>query len=58
MSCTDTTGPRGTYGCACISGDSRACLLLRYGYQPNDEEPDRCECLCHDWRKEEDEDDE
>jgi hypothetical protein len=44
---TDAEGPRGTYGCACVSRSGHACAELRYGYR---EIPEPCECLCHDWR--------
>ena len=47
----DTSGPRGTYGCACVSRSGHACAELRYGYR---EIPEPCECLCHDWRDDDD----
>lgn len=51
---TDTTGPRGTYGCACVSRDARTCLIVRYGYRENMTRLDeRCECLCHQWSDDE-----
>ena len=28
---TDTSGPRGTYGCACLDRDSVQCAAIRYG---------------------------
>jgi hypothetical protein len=46
----DTSGQRGTYGCACVSRDARNCILQRYGWCGNfgrTEEP--CECICHQW---------
>lgn len=48
---TDAEGPRGTYGCACVSRSGHACAELRYGYR---EIPEPCECLCHDWRDDDD----
>lgn len=46
----DTDGPRGTYGCACVSDSARLCTLLRYGRDMDDrEQHDDCECLCHQW---------
>lgn len=44
---TDTTGPRGTYGCACLDRDARECMRMRYGFIGYSSE--RCECLCHQW---------
>lgn len=44
---TNTDGPRGTYGCACVSDSAQACAEIRYGYR---DIPEPCECLCHDWR--------
>ena len=29
----DQEGPRGTYGCACVSREARTCLIVRYGYR-------------------------
>lgn len=51
-SATDTSGPASTYGCACVCDNSFNCSLIRYGYRSNDGEPERCECLCHQWRNE------
>lgn len=49
----DTSGPRGTYGCACVSRDMRECILVRYrGLFDNLH--DYCECLCHHWEDEDD----
>lgn len=48
----DTSGPRGTYGCACVSRDARNCALLRYGY--HDCGDFRCECMCHEWGDDDD----
>jgi len=46
----DTSGPAGTYGCACVSRDARNCTLLRYGWCGNFGAADAaCECLCHQW---------
>lgn len=56
----DTEGPRGTYGCACVSRDARECMARRYpeltlGPQPDDMgeyiymHAERCQCLCHEW---------
>lgn len=62
---TDAEGPRGTYGCACVSRDARECMARRYpeltlGPQPDDMDEysymhaERCNCLCHDWSDEDD----
>ena len=48
---TNTSGPRGTYGCDCVSDSAHACAEIRCGYR---EIPDPCECLCHDWRDDDD----
>ena len=48
----DTEGPQGTYGCACLSHDAKMCTFLRYGMDADDP----CECLCHNWREQDDED--
>jgi len=48
---TNTSGPRGTYGCACVADSAHACAEIRYGYR---DLPEPCECLCHDWRNEDD----
>ena len=46
----DQEGPRGTYGCACVSREARTCLIVRYGYRESMTGSDeRCECLCHQW---------
>ena len=45
------SGPAGTYGCACVADDAGDCMLMRYGYQS---EPQKCECLCHQWRGDDD----
>lgn len=50
---TDTDGLRGTYGCACVSRSAHACAEIRYGYR---DIPEPCECLCHDWSDDDDED--
>jgi hypothetical protein len=43
-------GPRGTYGCACVSRDARECAVMRYGHGSDiDRDGFRCECLCHEW---------
>ena len=52
---TDTYGTTG-YGCACVSRDARNCILARYGYVEHDAGDGRCECLCHQWDDEEDDD--
>ena len=44
----NTSGPAGSYGCACVSDDARHCSLIRYGHNP-DPDCQRCECLCHQW---------
>jgi hypothetical protein len=48
---TNAEGPRGTYGCACVSRNSHACAELRFGYR---DLPEPCECPCHNWRDEDD----
>jgi hypothetical protein len=48
---TDTEGPAGTYGCACVAHSARACAEIRYGYR---EIPEPCECMCHNWRDDDD----
>ena len=53
----NTEGPRGTYGCACVSDSARMCALLRYGRDIDSHEQhddDCCECLCHQWRDDDD----
>ena len=46
----NTEGPRGTYGCACVSREARTCLIVRYGYRESMTGSDeRCECMCHQW---------
>ena len=46
----DQDGPRGTYGCACVSREARTCLIVRYGYRESMTGSDeRCECMCHQW---------
>lgn len=42
----NTSGPRGTYGCACVSRDASWCAKLRLGGDIDEQ----CECLCHQWR--------
>ena len=49
---TDAEGPRGTYGCACVSRDPRSCLVARSDTLPSLGE--QCECLCHGWSDEDD----
>ena len=48
----DTSGPPGTYGCACFSDDAVECAAIRYGM---DHWGEACECLCHQWRDDDDE---
>ena len=46
----DTNLEGSGYGCAYVSDDAMTCAVLRY-----DEEADEpCECLCHEWRKDDD----
>ena len=47
----DQEGPRGTYGCACVSDSARMCTLLRYDRDMDslEQHDDDCECLCHQW---------
>ncbi len=53
---TNACGPRGTYGCACVSRDMRECIRVRYrGLFDNLH--DHCECLCHHWRDDDDDSD-
>ncbi len=49
---TDAEGPRGTYGCACVADSARLCTLLRYDrdIDSREQHDDDCECLCHQWR--------
>ncbi len=49
---TDTSGPQGTYGCACLDRDSVQCAAIRYGM---DHYGEACECLCHQWSEDDDE---
>ena len=50
---TNACGPRGTYGCGCVSRDMRECIRVRYrGLFDNLH--DHCECLCHHWEDEDD----
>jgi len=63
---TNACGPRGTYGCACVSRDARECMARRYpdelalGPQPDDMDEyrylsaERCQCLCHEWSDDDD----
>ena len=48
---TDTEGPRGTYGCACLDSDSVQCAAIRYGM---DHWGEACQCLCHQWGDDDD----
>lgn len=48
---TDAEGPRGTYGCACVSRDPRSCLVARSDSLPSLGE--QCECMCHEWSDDE-----
>ena len=50
---TNTEGPAGTYGCACVHHDRWMCYELRYGHRAR-ELNEHCECLCHEWDDEED----
>lgn len=52
----DQDGPRGTYGCACVADSARLCTLLRYDrdIDSRDQHDDDCECLCHQWRDDDD----
>ena len=50
----NTSGPRGTYGCACVSRNAFACAEIRDGYC---EEQRRCECVCHNWEDDDEQDD-
>ena len=49
---TDAEGPRGTYGCACVSRDPRSCLVARSESLPSLGE--QCECMCHGWSDDDD----
>jgi hypothetical protein len=46
LSDADEHGSHGTYGCACLDGDSVQCAAIRYGM---DHWGEACECLCHQW---------
>ena len=43
---TNSCGPAGTYGCACVDRDSVQCAAIRYGM---DHWGESCLCLCHQW---------
>lgn len=45
-------GPRGTYGCACLSHDAVECAAIRYGM---DHFGEPCGCMCHQWSEDDDE---
>ena len=47
----DQHGPRGTYGCACVSRDAAECHRRRYGIVAGDVShgAEECYCLCHQW---------
>lgn len=47
---TEATEGDNGYGCACVSADAQTCATLRLG----EDAEDRCECLCHQWRQEDD----
>lgn len=49
---TNSSGPAGTYGCACVSRDPRSCLVARSDSLPSLGE--QCECLCHGWSEHDD----
>jgi len=42
--------------CACPHFDEYACIVIRYGVQHPDVEPEFCECPCH-WKDDDDDDD-
>lgn len=48
----NSSGPPGTYGCACQAADARLCYIVRHDLDPAEDPLDdgRCECLCHEWR--------
>ena len=48
---TDTHGPPGSYGCACLARDSVQCAAIRYGM---DHWGEACGCLCHQWSDDDD----
>lgn len=54
----DTDGPRGTYGCACVADSARLCTPLRYGrdIDSHEQHDDDCECLCHQWSDDDEQD--
>ena len=53
---TNACGPRGTYGCACVSRDVAECHRRRYGIVSGDVShgAEECYCLCHQWEDEDD----
>lgn len=53
---TNACGPRGTYGCACVSRDAAECHRRRYGIVAGDVShgAEECYCLCHNWEDEDD----
>ena len=50
----DTTGPRGTYGCACTHTDPWTCAYRGCGYSTIADAGQHCDCLCHVWPDEDD----
>lgn len=50
---TNTWGPPGTFGCECQRRNSLSCAELRFGYR---EQQEQCECLCHNWQDDGDDD--
>ena len=52
----DQAGPRGTYGCACVSRDAAECHRRRYGIVAGDVShgAEECYCLCHQWSDDDD----
>ena len=51
---TNTYGPPGTNGCACVHYNARICYEIRYDMSPLCWPEERCECLCHQWDEEND----
>jgi hypothetical protein len=56
MSAVNEEGPRGSYGCACVSRDARECALMRYGHGCDEQSGyyETCDCMCHQWDDDED----
>lgn len=54
MDVKDSDGESKTYGCACVAFDAVVCIRTRYGMNGWEDVDEQCACLCHEWRKNED----